>query len=144
MSVAAQTLALVIALGLVVVLPMSAVRSANSFSSEAWNGVGRSRFRWVTAFSLLPLLIGPAAAVVYFVRVRPQLAPLGSIPTIRRETSARIRRGPHQGQVGRAFPGRGLHRPIFALTGYAWFRFSESGKRVGVSRDMLEPIDTST
>ena len=143
MSLASKAVALVIALGLLVVLPMTALRSTNSFSSEAWNGIGHSKYRWSIAFSLGVLfLIGPVAAIIYFVRLRPQLAQLGSMTTIRRDTPARIRRGPHTGEVGCAFPGRGILRPIFSLTGYVWFRFTETGQRVGVSRDLLEPIDT--
>jgi hypothetical protein len=134
-----KAVAAALVLGLVLVLPMFALYSANSFSKAAWDGIGRSRKRWTLAFFVLPLLVGPAAAVFYFARIRRDLLPFGRIRRITDETQATIVRGPDEGRVGVASPGKGLHRLIFALTSYAWFRF-DTGERVAVAQELLEPI----
>jgi hypothetical protein len=133
-----KAIAALIVLGLVLVLPLSALASANSFSRVAWDGIGRSRQRWTVAFWALPLLVGPVAAIFYFARIRQGLVPFGRIPEITGAYPATIVRGPAQGRVGVATPGRGLVGLVFGLTGYVWFTF-DTGERGAVARELLAP-----
>jgi hypothetical protein len=56
-------------------LPIWAVMDAASRPAWHWETIGESRRRWVTALALtLPLGIGFALALRYFVKVRPRLS----------------------------------------------------------------------
>jgi len=129
----------VVGAGLVIGLPTAATYSSNSFSADAWRSVGRSPGRWKLVFWVLPFLVGPAAAVIYFLGIRRALRRTGTVPRITSVVSARIVRGPDQGCVGVASPGRGLYRVVFLLFNYAWFRF-DTGRRGAVARDLIEPV----
>jgi len=89
------------------------------------------------------MLISPVAAIVYFARIRPGLAPHGDVAGLDYETRVRIVRGPDEGRVGQASPGKGVHGVVFALVGYTWFTFADTGERVAVSKELLEPVDNS-
>ena len=127
-------------MGFLVVLPGCAIYSTCSFPEEAWQSIGRLRSRWTIAFWLLPFLIGPVAAAIYFVCIRRALVPLGRIDRIRHETPAQIA-GAEQGRVGVASPGRWPLRMVLSLLNWVWFTF-ETGERVGVAPEWIRPLAT--
>jgi hypothetical protein len=135
-SLVAMSLALLGVVEIVLVLPLAALRSANSFSKAAWNGIGRSKTRWSVAFFIVPLGIGSVAAILYFAWLHRKLLPYGRVDRIGDATRMRIVSGPHAGQVGTTLRPRGPFRLVFGLTGYVWFRLGDTGQRFAVSRDL--------
>lgn len=138
-DVLASVIGGVVAGGLILVPPAWATYNANSYSAVAWRSIGRSKRRWVMTFWILPLLVGPFAAIFYLARIRRELAPFGQLPRITRNTRVSIVRGSEQGRMGLASPGRGPFRLISGLTNTVWLRL-DTGELVGVGRELVEPV----
>ena len=74
---------------LLLLVPLSAARSAVSYPRSVWRSVGRSHRRWSWSFSVIPFGIAWIAAAVYFVMLRPRLD--AAARGIRLEPGRRVR-----------------------------------------------------
>lgn len=123
---------------MLLVVPGAAIHSARLYSEEAWSSIGRVRERWITLFLVIPLGVGFVASIVYFLRVRRQLRPIGAIERLPDGSSARFRQGGTSGPVGHVKRARGVFGAVFWVLGFTWFIYDDSGKRVGVPLEALE------